>query len=623
MAEGDFAMPVGHSTQSVSTIPVCPGKKEFLQVDGTAQGYSLGLDIIVNGTNNQNAVYAMLAGKVRYKPNNTSNPTKYTATITVFSGTSKKITEIKDLFEPPPQKIIYKYISADDLRTRLINFITTKYNACTVIASCHPSMRMIGINTQSKAQTLKAYIDAASSKPDLIAQVVDSILSNTIGLDILAGDLLGYTDENPTSNHYNTSICSISSPKLLEIVIEEYSGFRLSPKFYIWRLLMNSLHAETSKRKVRCLTAVGYNATNKTFSHPLLDALDVKIGTNVRARNTVQVTNPETNQFDSVILFPVGKHSEWHQIVFNSSQKSPAEWRFNAGNKLILEARIKATSAAIGLTPTQRERNAMDDSWDEWKSSVNAFAFAFQLPAEIIVGTLNAETQALGARALALERLDSASVTKARKVLSATIVDRYIALAPQYQRTVPVDLNDHLDDEVRNLSSNTNDLTWGQLMQLVNVIDSRSSPGLMQTLLSTAKDAVLRAKEWFASIGIDIVTTFQLSALPSNGEGWFRWLLTGRNSIFAGAAYHKLNYVRRKTELDLVRVGGAYNGGSLRYAEREMRGNPQGGRDINRWGTLFYNDEYPVKTMKVYNHIHVRIENDEIWARARFSKNTL
>lgn len=121
------------------------------------------------------------------------------------------------------------------------------------------------------------------------------------------------------------------------------------------------------------------------------------------------------------------------------------------------------------------------------------------------------------------------------------------------------------------------------------VSDSRTpnkvSPGLMQTLISTARGA----------LGDDAITR--------------NWLLEPGNSIRAGTAYIAQQF--KSTHFDPPKVACAYNAGSLRYNNSER----------NRWKML----QYPINTgehadrfVKWFNECFVMFEKDDLKPRPSF-----
>jgi hypothetical protein len=115
-------------------------------------------------------------------------------------------------------------------------------------------------------------------------------------------------------------------------------------------------------------------------------------------------------------------------------------------------------------------------------------------------------------------------------------------------------------------------MTWGQLEQIVGDVEgSRMSPGLLQTLISTA---------WSTLPFIQAVAPGIFAALgttrPATHVDMFHWLLEGANSLLCGVAYMRMQYLENGTRWDLPMVGGAYNAGSPTPAANTL------------WGLTFY-----------------------------------
>ncbi len=105
-------------------------------------------------------------------------------------------------------------------------------------------------------------------------------------------------------------------------------------------------------------------------------------------------------------------------------------------------------------------------------------------------------------------------------------------------------------------------LTWDQLVTIITATNGRRvSPGLLQTLIGTAKDIV----QFLNNIIPGIYTTLGYPAPPSAAGDYLNsWLLTGEHSILLGIALIRKQYNTKKNQFDLPLVGAAYNSGSLR-----------------------------------------------------------
>ena len=102
-------------------------------------------------------------------------------------------------------------------------------------------------------------------------------------------------------------------------------------------------------------------------------------------------------------------------------------------------------------------------------------------------------------------------------------------------------------------------LTWGQMVAIVNETKGeRVSPGIIQTLISTAREAL----PWLTALQPDIFTTLHIPTPPATpGEFLTNWLLHPAHSILVGAAYIRQGYNDQETSFDLPVIGSAYNHG--------------------------------------------------------------
>jgi hypothetical protein len=308
---------------------------------------------------------------------------------------------------------------------------------------------------------------------------------------------------------------------------------------------------------------------------------------------------------------------------------SPAEWRFNMANNEQIEAQIRQsnprqnlfTDADVSMTPTTATRTQTNLIWTNYGDIANRCAYEFQVPVEFIIGIMQIESAAQGERALALEEIDGD--TWATTNVPAGIQTRYNDLAPYYGISVPDPIVWTSNIPPRHIKTATVDrytdtITWNELVTVLNAVNFRASPGLMQTMLKTAQDAVAWANRWFG----DIADRFDLDPIPNNAQGWFEWLLAGNNSAFAGVAYCKFNYVNKWAAMDIVKQSSCYNAGSLYHTFCCTHG------ENNPWGCNFYKPIYPRTTGRAYNQMHTRVNNltagaDGIYARAQWFGGTL
>jgi hypothetical protein len=103
-------------------------------------------------------------------------------------------------------------------------------------------------------------------------------------------------------------------------------------------------------------------------------------------------------------------------------------------------------------------------------------------------------------------------------------------------------------------------LTWDQLSNVMDALGgARVSPGLLQTLISTAV-ALMR---YLNELDPGIYAAVGVTPAPANAGGYLQWLCTPAHSILLGAAYMRELYRKKDTRLDLPVVGAAYNRGNV------------------------------------------------------------
>jgi hypothetical protein len=119
-------------------------------------------------------------------------------------------------------------------------------------------------------------------------------------------------------------------------------------------------------------------------------------------------------------------------------------------------------------------------------------------------------------------------------------------------------------------------LTWDQLITVVNATGgARISPGILQTLISTARASV----QFVNSVAPTLIAALGFPATPGNAGGFLNdWLLTAAHSLLLGVAYIRKAYNTHSTAYDLPLVGAAYNAGSPQSAA------------ASRWGLVYYGE---------------------------------
>ena len=130
-------------------------------------------------------------------------------------------------------------------------------------------------------------------------------------------------------------------------------------------------------------------------------------------------------------------------------------------------------------------------------------------------------------------------------------------------------------------------LTWANLVDVVDGLDgARVSPGLLQTLISTAMGAV----RYLNRLDSGIYARLGFPAPPATPGPYLNdWLLTAGHSLLLGAAYMRQAYLMDDTRFDLPYVGAVYNSGNAKPASG------------TRWGFVNSTWEYPDHTAPYFN----------------------
>lgn len=605
MSTTNMALPVGHDSMTTSSISLCIGRPFRQLVDlADSADYSEGLELWLADTIEDRKLFSMFDGILTFNvaPNSTL---PNTITLELHSEAQRRLNQINTLMEPIPKKVLYKNIDQSLTELTLMELLTSSYAAATGAPSTwHPVLRTVWNGLRLKDQ-----LDIANTNGVLnstMQEFISGFFSDSISFPTLAGDFFG-SAASPLNGETPPTTCTLSNPRKITITTEEYAENKLNPKYYLWFFLKN--HNRTNNRRVNFITTTTLDANNQ-YDHPLLNStgLNIDLDDIVLPRTLVQLPEDPTTD---VLLFPIGKLSDFHGIQL-SEHDSAVQWRITDDANLDFEVQIRpggptsltylGVTRAIGVcgvtslmdvcpTPSNAHNNLVEDIWNDWGNHINEICLELQFPAEYVIASIGQETGNVQ-RALALETLDNDHIDRLQTAgISQSIIDAYVNLDPEYGLNVPnpIPMNTAI-------KSSESTLTWGQLLQIVEVVPERMSPGIIQTLVSTARNTI----SWLSLKYPDIPTSFNVQAIPATNAGLFEWLLVGRHSILLATAFHKKNYVLRNSHLDFPKVAALYNAGSLRYKAGFGSGTTA---VANPWVMRYNGLDYPLNTSRYYNAI--------------------
>ena len=623
MAERDMALPVGHDPNITSTISLCIGRPFRQPLDLTDNdNFCQGLEVWLDDTITARKLFSMFDGNLKYTAAANINLPNIVS-LELRSNTQRRLNMINTLMEPIPKKIIYENVDRNITESILVELLVTSYNATKSAASTwHPVLRTIW-----NERSLKEQLDLANTNGNLnltIQDFVNSFFTESFQFPVNAGDCFGAASL-PTAGEIPPIACTLVNPRKVTIITEEYAENRLNPKYYLWLFLKNNNN--TNNRNINFITRTTLSTTNQ-YDHPLLNdsGLNIDLDIAVLPRTLVQL--PDNPDID-VLLFPIGKLSEYHGFELSGNQ-SAIEWRITNDENLDFEVRIRPEGPtsltyqgiprSVGVcgvtslmdvcpTPSTANNNLVQSIWNDWENAINEICIELQFPSEYIIMSIGQETLN-NQRALALEELTSTHIELLQEnEISQAIIDAYVDLDPEYGLTVPDPIP--MNSAIKSTQST---LTWGQLLQIVEIVPSRMSPGLIQTLVSTARERITSLNRIYSNLP----ATFGVNTIPNTNAGLFQWLLVGRHSLLLAIAYHKFNYVKQKSALDLPKIGATYNAGSLVY--KAGFGNGTAGQPYipNPWIMKFNGIDYPRNTSRYYNAVK---NNNTINPRAKFWRN--
>ncbi|HEX6480489.1 MAG TPA: hypothetical protein VF043_16760 [Ktedonobacteraceae bacterium] len=652
MAVGDLALPLGHVPASAGTAPslqVCLGRPFRQPVDlPDSTNYSQGLELWVNDADPDRELFAMFDGELSFVPAPAAGQPD-TLRLNVSPGTQNQYNNIPGLLEPVPSLLIYENVDQALVKVALSELIQVAYNQATTdgLWSWHPVMRMLWNGT-----TLKLSLDAAQAQGSgAFAAEVDAVVAavmNRAGpgpffpsFSVRAGDCIGAAAA-PLTTDRKPSGCT-SPARRVTIMVEEYAGHLLNPTYYIWRLLYNASWPQPII-KVQMITRAPIQP-DKSFDHPLLQALSLNLNTVVKPRITTSALMLGQAAPETVLLFPTEELSAWHCVQWTNVQ-STIVWRItndanlsfqtclrgqetvNGCNSDVCSSNPPSVLQGVDVCPSGNGQNQTltQQVWSAWGDAINETCLELQLPAELVVATIAVESENIP-QAVRLEPLKQPTGKQATNPKYNQVLRLQRSGVPQAVINSYIDLTSNPSDpgfstadhppavplDPYNFPSTTtiyqplSTLTWGDLLQIVNVVPECASPGLMQTLVKTAVDQYTWLGQWYS----DVAKTFgaidpaTFAGGPPSFVDYFRWLLIGTNSILVGAAYLKSGCVKGGVRMDLPRVGGFYNAGSVKDRKEiddygvkpHLYGKP------NPWRIYYYGVEYPRKLTRCYNAI--------------------
>ncbi len=626
MADNDFALPVGHDEDNLSTISIIIGRSYLQPVNITdyEDNYASGLEIWMQDLTEDKKLYASFNGILKYIPSDNNNSFNKIE-LTINDRTVRQINRIRGLLEPAPKKVIYKNVNEDSVESSLETLIEEEYQTALSNSNeddWHPIMRI-----QYNEEPIKEYLDNNSANlNDAIAAIIEDFISDEITLILNCGDYFGDADDySNLVSEIHTNV-TFTNPRLVLIETEEYAKNNLNPKYYFWRLLKNANHVTQNRRRVNLITQTTLDVNNE-FDHPFLVALEIDLDESVYARSTLTYTLPgQTVETQNVLLFPLGELSNWDGTNVNNNDPSDLQWQITNDVNLDFDIRRRPNTvspdvrlcgettgvfnACVDIDSTTIPANTrttiidrVETIWTNFEDDIIAVCHELQIPSEIILSIIGHESQG-GERAIRFEPLQQRHRTELENSsIPTTVIDAYDDLTnPNGWGSVvgvPVAPTE-LDNAI---SQNNSTITWNQARDVIAIVPDRASPGIMQTLVETA----VRRYNWLESWFEDIADTFEITELPTDNAERYDWLLTARHSILVGAATIKYAYCNYNGEFDLVKLYSCYNAGSIRYQN-------------NYWGLRFYDNNYVVDAGRHYNAFQNDIQNNTE-CRIRFWRN--
>jgi|GEM_PF-3372817 len=611
MALGDYALPIGHITSGSSQLNFCMGR-EYLQPVDIAQFASShieGLECWLENKVANRKLYAMFNGTLSY------NPLDKKLVLVLSAVDSTQFNSIRGLLESVPNQVFYNYPEPNDVSQAIVDILTTEYNNSS---STHPILTNIFRSTKQSIKNYLADEDNNGNLTQAISGIANTFAAGSISLSVLAGDIIGLAGDPPVGLMLPSgcSLPPLGNNKYLFLEVFDYAGFHMDPSYYLWRFLKDE-HQATNPL-VQLLTNAPIRVDN-TFNHPLLDSLAIDLDVERKPRAIINTTLPGQSNAQDVLLFPLEKLSTWQGAkrgTGNSTREiSLIDWRISNNTNLTLELRRKPgedshdyklcgeTFSAISNicpNPNINSQSLLQHVWDTWGNDLNEICRILQWPVELVTSTMAHESKGNGIvnpRAVRLEPISESLKTllSNNTNIGSTVAQNYYDLVSGSGWST-LDIGDHTTwNLTSNIPSTNPSITYGNLLDIVEIIPYRVSPGLMQTLTDKVK---IHLNNWLMRDQNynDIATVFNVDPIPTNYKDQFKWLLTGKHSILLGTVMQKWAYNKRKTKMSVFEVSAAYNAGAL-FNASNLSG------VTNPYGFRYNGINYPIEYSLYYNTI--------------------
>lgn len=542
----------------------------------------------------------------------------------------------------------------------------------------HPMRTIVKVRpTGQPPQTLGAYIAAAPGNLDLF---LASVMAGTAEMFVRAGEVIGNFETQSIELRF---IDSCANPVTFPA---EPGGRSLNPAYYLSLVRLAANNQAGAAGRVMMTTALSAPVPNPpTTTHPLDFLLDTAraaaagapadvalvLGTTTPAKPLhihVNVTAPG-GQMLATTGIPMRGLGNLHQsrnAANPFSTKAPVKWR------LVGNLPADTTAADFGLMITEvvtgkanrlpgpgafdhtfapgvTQADRVDVYWTRYAAIFNAVATAYDIPIELLVAIACSETStgawynATFANShemdiIRMEPLPRTPATITADAAKQALLNNYSAMTGGVggngaNANIPVPWSGATAVKPANA------LTWDQLKDLMNDFpgDVRASPGIMQELVTAAKDdlawtaAIYGAafvstisimsggvaltadappagvndifKDWF---GVSVDAMGANTTVAANVHAGLTQLKRAMHGIIAGGAHIKRSYnsghigSNRICDFDLPTVVSGYNDGAgTAKAAAAVDSNDTKWKKL--FALIFFDKNYPQLSPRYYN----------------------
>jgi hypothetical protein len=638
-----WALPVGHTNDATPPPPVELGRtfsQDFVSTPPSQQ-YCSGIELGMNPQAGGNAVFALCDGSVQYTQTmGYANKLYVVLKLTVTADITTRLSRLSEMQGNTLELVTYENILHDSFIGQLETVVREHYSLIDL-----PDKRnkhnildtrwtYTDVNTTN---TLRYFLARATSASQIttIIQAFTAYIQVGHSFIISAGDKIGFAD-SPYNLYPNPAPMPGGSLTMLRLSMQGPGGRVYNPLVLLQALTKTS---NSKVGKVQAMQCASGPSQSDLFSNPVVQSLGI----------TRQAAPPKLDPTKTLTDNPisVAKLTDWH-----SYNKSTIEWKYDAQNNLELVTQLKDPTASTmpfngqnftiqlcGSTASSPKVNACLDpalldtrtlqrlqtilTNSTYMNALNLAGNEMSVPVEFLICIVMQESRG-ASRSIRFEHYSAGTPGRLRRAgVDEALIAAYSKLSgtkgdggamgtgKNFKFT---DYAQDGDDQRISLTKST--LTWNQLYSMLDAdaattkgdkgsLSSRISPGLTQTLISTALGSFTEVQRIFAARhDTAVLTRMGLDSVPATRGAIIKWLIDDPGNAIKAAAC-TVRSTMPSTGLDLPGICSAYND-SFTSDDTFSFVHDQ----PNPWGKRTAGPDYYLNVGRVYNYLRRKLATD-------------